>query len=98
MVSCSFSFSSRRVAYLVGCRGRNAPPKHAEKVGTGAVIPRSVPATLAVNPEMKWYIAWPVESLATGGRTPNASHVRKMHAFGWPPLPDGSWFGMWWSG
>jgi hypothetical protein len=31
---------------------------------------------------MKWYIAWPVVSLLTGGSTPKASQVRKMTLFG----------------
>ena len=32
---------------------RNAAPKHAEKVGVGSVIPRSVPASFAVKPLRK---------------------------------------------
>ena len=39
--------------YLVGCSDRKAAPKQAEKVGVGSVIPRSVPASLAVKPERK---------------------------------------------
>ncbi len=38
-------------AYWVGCSDRNAAPKQAEKVGVGSVMPRSVPASLAVKPE-----------------------------------------------
>jgi len=40
-------------AYKVGCNGKKASPKQAEKVGTGSLIPYSVPATLAVYPEIK---------------------------------------------
>lgn len=32
-------------------------PKQAEKVALGLVTPASVAATLAVSPDMKWYIA-----------------------------------------
>ena len=39
--------------YFVGWSERNAAPKHAEKVGVGSVMPRSVPASLAVKPERK---------------------------------------------
>ena len=48
---CIFFTSSS--PYLVGCSERNAAPKQAEKVGVGSVMPRSVPASLAVNPERK---------------------------------------------
>ena len=34
-------------------RDRKAAPKQAENVGVGSVIPRSVPANLAVNPDKK---------------------------------------------
>ena len=44
--------------------------KQGEKVATGSVKPLSVPATLAVYPLIKWYIAWSGVSLETGGRTP----------------------------
>ena len=40
-------------AYLVGCSSRNACPKQAENVGVGSVMPRSVPASFAVNPDRK---------------------------------------------
>ena len=40
-------------AYFVGCSSRNACPKQAESVGVGSVIPRSVPASFAVNPDRK---------------------------------------------
>ena len=53
----------------------NGAPKHALKVACGSVMPRSVPATLAVYPEMKWYMACSVVRRAMGGRTPNASAV-----------------------
>ena len=39
--------------YLVGCSSRKAWPKQAEKVGVGSVMPRSVPASLAVKPDRK---------------------------------------------
>jgi len=42
--------------YFVGWTDRNASPKQAEKVGCGSVTPRSVPASLAVNPDRKWYL------------------------------------------
>jgi hypothetical protein len=48
-----FYFSANISAYTVGCNGKKAAPKQAEKVGTGSTIPISVPATLAVYPEMK---------------------------------------------
>ena len=37
----------------VGCSSRKAWPKQAEKVGVGSVMPRSVPASLAVKPDRK---------------------------------------------
>lgn len=40
-------------AYFVGWSSRKAWPKHAENVGWGSVMPRSVPASLAVKPERK---------------------------------------------
>jgi hypothetical protein len=55
---------------LVGCRVKKADPKQAEKVDSGSVTPRSVPATLAVYPERKWYMAWPGVRMDTGGSTP----------------------------
>ena len=49
----SFILLTSSCAYLVGCSSRNACPKQAEKVGVGSVMPRSVPASLAVNPDRK---------------------------------------------
>jgi len=69
-------------AYLLGCHTRNGPPKHEEKVAEGSVTPTSVPATLAVYPLMKWYIAWAGANKLTGGKTPKASQVRKMISVG----------------
>ena len=47
MLSPLFSiFLTSSSAYFVGCNSRNACPKHAENVGVGSVIPRSVPASL----------------------------------------------------
>ena len=43
-------------------------------------------------------MAWPLLSLETGGRTPNASQVRNITFCGWLPVELGSWFGMWWMG
>ena len=34
------------------------PPKQALNVASGSLTPRSVPATLAVQPDRKWYMAW----------------------------------------
>ncbi len=46
-------FLTSSSAYFVGCSSRNAWPKQAENVGVGSVIPRSVPASLAVKPDRK---------------------------------------------
>ena len=46
-------FLTSSSAYFVGCSSKNAWPKQAEKVGVGSVIPRSVPASLEVNPDRK---------------------------------------------
>jgi len=43
----------RTSAYCVGCKLKNAAPKQLEKAGVGSVIPRSVPASLAVKPDKK---------------------------------------------
>ena len=48
-----FIFFTSSSPYLVGCSDRKAAPKQAEKVGVGSVMPRSVPASLAVKPERK---------------------------------------------
>ena len=48
-----FIFLTSSSPYLVGCSSRNAWPKQAEKVGVGSVMPRSVPASLAVKPLRK---------------------------------------------
>src|SRR5690606_30776310 len=70
---CFWIFCDSSSAYLVGCQTRNGPPKQGEKVACGSFTSTSVPATLAVYPLMKWYIACAGVSFATGGRTPNAS-------------------------
>ena len=44
----SFNFLPNISAYFVGCNGKNAAPKQAEKVVCGSVTPASVPATLDV--------------------------------------------------
>ena len=69
----------------MGCHIKNAPPKQALKVAWGSVIPISVPATFAVYPLMKWYIACAVVRRETGGRTPNASQHSMMMFFGCGP-------------
>ena len=79
------TFSANNSAYTAGCKGKNAYPKHALNVGPGSLTPYSVPATLAVYPLIKWYIACSGVNLATGGKTPNASQVKKNIFFGWPP-------------
>src|SRR5262245_17038382 len=91
-----WAISSRsKLPYSDGWRGKNGAPKQVENVGSGsAPNPFSVPATFAVKPERKWYIAWPAVSFAIGGMTPKASAVRKMMFFGWPPVPNGEVFGM----
>src|SRR6476620_10712874 len=73
---CFCILSASSSAYLLGCQTRNGPPKHGENVADGSFTPTSVPATLAVYPLMKWYIACAGESELTGGSTPNASQVR----------------------
>lgn len=65
----------------------NGSPNRVEKVGCGSVMPRSVPASLEVKPVTKWYIAASSSRREIGGRTPNASAVRKMTTFGMPPTP-----------
>ena len=42
----------------------------------GSVTPRSVPATLAVYPLRKWYIAWPELSLDTGGSSQSVARKK----------------------
>ena len=91
---CRAILSPSILAYTVGWSGRNGAPKQALKVAVGSVTPASVPATLAVYPERKWYIACSGVSRAIGGMTPNASAVRKTMLIGWPPTPPGRWFAM----
>ena len=67
----------------------NGAPKQVEKVGCGSVTPRSVPATLEVKPERKWYIACAGVSRAIGGSTPKASQVSMTTFFGAPPSAVG---------
>src|SRR5215472_8756235 len=81
---CFLIFSASSSAYLFGCHTRNGPPKQGENVACGSVTPISVPATFAVYPLMKWYIACAGESALTGGSTPNASQARKITSVGWP--------------
>src|SRR5207342_826102 len=82
------AISSRsRLPYSDGGRGRNGAAKQVENSGSTPTRPFSVPATLAVKPERKWYIACAGDSLAIGGITPKASAVRKMMFLGWPARP-----------
>ena len=48
-----YIFFNNSSAYFTGCKLKNGPPKQAENVGVGSVIPLSVPASLAVKPERK---------------------------------------------
>ena len=64
--------------------GKNGEPKQVENVVAGDVTPRSVPASLDVNPLKKWYIACSFDNLLIGGNTPNASAVKKIIVFGCP--------------
>src|SRR5207302_2568229 len=91
---CCAIFSPKSEAYTLGARGRNGAPKQVEKVALGSVTPRSVPATLAVYPDRKWYIACAGERRAIGGMIPYASQVRNRICDGCPPTPPGTWFGM----
>ena len=61
-------------------------PNNVENVGTGSVIPLSVPANLDVKPVTKWYIAAFLSNLEIGGNTPKASAVKKITTFGMPPI------------
>ena len=79
---------------MVGCKGIKGDPKQAEKVAWGSVTPRSVPATFAVYPLMKWYMACSGVSLEIGGSTPKASAVRKIIFSGWFPIPVSLAFGI----
>ena len=73
----------------------NGAPKQVLKTADGsAPSPRSVPATFAVYPERKWYIACSGVSRESGGRTPKASQVRKTTCDGCPARPEGTWLGM----
>src|SRR5438552_11475200 len=78
------------VAYRLGTSGRNGDPKQVLKVAFGSVTPFSVPATLAVYPDRKWYIAPSGVSREMGGKTPNASAVSMTMFLGCPPWPDDS--------
>src|SRR6266705_7049139 len=91
---CFAIFSPSSEAYTLAWSGRNGAPKQAENVAFGSVTPRSVPATLAVYPERKWYIACAGDSRAIGGMIPYASHVRNTMCDGCPAMAPGTWFGM----
>src|SRR6516225_8877257 len=85
--SCFLIMSRRRLPYSVGGRGKNGAAKQVENSGSTPTKPFSVPATFAVYPERKWYIACAGVSLAIGGITPNASAVRKITFLGCPARP-----------
>src|SRR5699024_5035335 len=79
-------FSPSIFAYVIGERGKNGAPKQAENVASGSVMPRSVPASLIVLPLKEAHIAWRYYNKLIGGRTTDASAVRKILAFGWPGI------------
>ena len=54
--------------------------------------------TLAVYPEMKWYMACSGVRRLTGGSTPKASHVSRMTWEGCPPRQGTLALGMKWMG
>src|SRR5262249_37712752 len=85
--SCFLIISRNRLPYSAGGRGKNGAAKKVENSGSTPTKPFSVPATLAVEPERKWYIACAGVSLAIGGITPNASAVKKMMFLGCPAQP-----------
>ena len=72
----------------------NGAPKQALKAACGSVTPTSVPASLAVKPETKWYMTSCLSSTATGGSTPKASAVRSTIVSGCGPRPPGMTFGL----
>src|SRR6516164_9134832 len=92
--SCFLIMSRRRLPYSVGGRGKNGAAKQVENSGSTPTKPFSVPATLAVYPDRKWYIACAGVSLAIGGITPNASAVSMMTFLGWPARPVREAFGI----
>ena len=63
-------FLPRSDAYALALSGRKGAPKQVENVAFGSVTPRSVPATLAVYPDKKWYIACAGDRRAIGGMIP----------------------------
>src|SRR5689334_25156861 len=87
---CRAIFSPSILAYRLGGSGRKGAPKHVLNVAFGSVTPFSVPATFAVYPDRKWYIAPCGDSREIGGSTPNASAVSMITLRGWPPMPVGS--------
>ena len=72
----------------------NGAPKQVEKVACGSVTPISVPATFAVYPDRKWYIACSGVSLAIGGSTPKASAVSMTTFLGTGPRLSSEELGM----
>ena len=87
-------FSPNNLAYTDARRGINGAPKHSEKTDFGSFMPRSVPASLLVYPDIKWYMAPSFVRRDTGGNTPKASAVRNIMAFGFPPRLGITTFGM----
>ena len=55
-------------------------------VSGGGGVKYGAGPTLAVYPEMKWYMACSVVSRLTGGSTPNASQHSRMMFLGWGPM------------
>ena len=75
-VLCSAMRLPSSPAYTDAGLGMNGAAKHSEKTALGSFIPLSVPASLLVYPDMKWYMAPSRVRRETGGRTPRASAVR----------------------
>ena len=84
--------SARRASSRTGSArsGRNGAPKQVLNVAFGSVTPFSVPATFAVYPDRKWYIAPSGVSREIGGSTPKASAVSITTFCGCPPCPEGT--------
>ena len=69
-------------------------PKPVYEVMKLGLVPTSVPATFAVYPDMKWYMACPEFNLEIGGKTPKASAVKKIMFSGDLPVESAFAFSM----